>query len=183
MRSQSAYTLMEVLAALAIMILAGAASLSAMHTLRQHAENDAMRQQILQFIRRARTLVMQQDYRVIVCKSSDLQTCGGSWSEGQLMFVDWYKDKMLHDQRQIVAVNRMLDEHAELHVRFFPRYRDDIEFGGNSITRSDNGTMWYCRNGSQPAWAIKMNRYGKVKALKADADGNVKDSKGKLLEC
>lgn len=184
MNHTHAFTLIEALIVLAIMSILSLVAVPGLQTILQRGEDDALRADLVRMINFARTEALLYHKTVTFCKSHDAHTCGGEWLDGQIVFIGRAKQENALSAQRILAVNQITAQHGQLHARFYPFYRESIQFNPLLVAITDNGTFWYCHHRAlQPSWAIKINRRGMVHVLTPDKNGDIKDQKGKSLSC
>jgi type IV fimbrial biogenesis protein FimT len=181
---QRAFTLIEVLTVLAIVSILSMIAIPGLQSMLQRNQDDVIRADLLRLIYMARTEAILLGRTVTLCKSGDSHACNGDWSDGQIAYVESIQQGGEVQDDQILAVNKVVKRHGVLHARFFPFYRDKIHFNPVIKTVNDNGTFWYCRYHSlQPSWALKINRMGHAHTLLPDKNGEIKDQRGRALQC
>lgn len=184
MKHQQAFTLLEALIALTIITIVAAFTFPAAQHLLQRGQDEATRTALVRMIYFAREQADTRHQSIIICKTQDGLSCGGAWSDGQLVFVDDEQDGEIHQTEQIIMKQKMKVAQGQLHARFYPRYRDYIQFQPTNIETMDNGTWWYCHaHDKLPVWAITVNRVGGVNTHFPDAQGEIYDTQHNLLIC
>lgn len=178
------FTLLEALAALIILMMLSAVMLPGLQTILSHRQDEALQAEFMRLLQHARS---QSDIRhrtISLCHSRDLHACNGRWSDGLMMFVDDAEDGVVRDQGQILEVHQMKSVGGEIYFKFFPNFRDYIQFHPLVSANNDNGIIWYCRHASaSPLWAIVINKSGNFRVVRQDQQGRIVDTKGKLLRC
>ncbi len=161
-----------------ICTLLGLISISGLQELLTTSGEMICRNRLLQIITFARETSVMMHRTVTLCHSADLKTCGGSWGDGVLV----YAGESI-DGGKILLAER-LNLRGSLFARFFPRYREEIQFDPMAEVTNDNGTIWYCRpHAPKPTYAITINRVGVAAVQLPDRDGDIRDSHGKALAC
>lgn len=182
MKSLDAFTLIEVLITLFITIILATISFPMLKNIWQSAENNRLRDQLLQMISLAKSESQNRHMGISLCRSSDGVTCGDNWDDGYFIFVDENADGIVHDKEQIILIKQTNSAHGKLHWRSFPLYRNYIHFSPAGLTRSDNGTFWYCHE-KTAVWSITMNKQGRTYVTLPDKLGKIKDEHGRVLVC
>ena len=184
MKNQCAFTLIEIIIVLAIISVLSMIAIPGLQTLLRKAQDDAAQADILRMVEIARSEALLLRQTVTLCKSRDQRTCSGEWSEGQIVFVDPVQDGVVRDRSQVIAVNKMKNKGGDLRARFYPRYREFIQFNSMLAENDDNGTFWLCHVGSAlPVWAIKISKSGSAHVLLPDRNGEIKDKAGRVMMC
>lgn len=182
MRS-SGFTFIELLIGLAIIAVLAAFALPSFTALWQQNEATVLQQQLLRTLQFAQQEARVRHAAISVCKSNDGATCGGEWQHGQIVFLDNDDDGVIRSRDQILEVRQSSKQHAQLHWRGFPVYRDYVQFSP-AMTNDDNGTFWYCASTqTKPAWAIVLNKAGRARVVMPDKNGDIADTTGKVLGC
>jgi len=177
-------TLIEVMLVLIIIGIVASMSLSWLNTFYLRNQNDLRKSQLLTTLQFARLQSRAKHLPVALCKSKNHRTCGGDWSDGQLIFLDTKRDGIVHTKEQILAVMQTKFQPGTLHWRSYPHYRDYLLFMPMGLASNDNATFWYCHKQNEtPAWAIILSRSGVTRVVEPDKNGEVKDSHGKALSC
>jgi len=184
MHSQKAFTLIETLAALAIIAIVLAMSLPALRHFFNRTDDDIVKLTLIEAIDLARQEAHARHVPVVLCKSNNQLSCSGNWADGLLIFMDVNGDGVVRDREQIIQVMQGKPRYGKIYWRSFPYYRDYLLFPPAGLMRYDNATFWYCHTDSaSPVWAIVLSKTGKTRVDYPDADGNIKDGNGKTLSC
>jgi type IV fimbrial biogenesis protein FimT len=184
MKHQSAFTLIEVLTALAIISILSMIAIPNLQAFLQRSQDTALRADLLRLLETAHTEAQIKRKTITICGSRNQQFCTGDWSTGYMMFVDPTRDGILHDSSQIIAVQKFKTVRGTLHLRFYPHYREYIQMNPLMSEHKDNGTIWYCRQRSiLPVWGITFNGMGRNRVLSPDENGEIKDSHSRVLSC
>lgn len=184
MKSQFAFTLVEVIITLSIMMILLAVSIPSIRFFVDRIHDDILLQQLFNTLQLAHQESRVRNSRMVLCKSNNHVSCSGQWIEGQLIFEDENEDGIVHSKKQIVAVIQSITHQGVLYWRSFPYYRDQIVFLPSGLTQSDNGAFWYCHAMNQlPVWALMLNKSGKVRVVYPNKQGVIIDGHGKQLNC
>jgi hypothetical protein len=121
---------------------------------------------------------------ITLCHTNDQRTCSGSWADGQLMFIDFQQDGVIHEPSQILVNKQLPLRGGSLHARFYPQYRQVIQFHPLAVESNDNGVVWYCaKQRSRPVWAVLINKLGNTRLMLPDESGSIYDGSGSKLQC
>jgi Tfp pilus assembly protein FimT len=181
MHHQSAFTLIEMIVSIIIMIILMAIALPAWKLFLDRSQEDILQNQLLNAIVLAKSEANARHAVTALCKSQDQQSCSGEWQNGQLLFLDSYADGVIHEPQQILKVIQAFSHPGTIHWQAFPKYRHYLQFNPQSL-RNDNGTFWHC-HAQTILWAIMMNRAGRTRLVYPDQSGVIKGSHGKPLIC
>lgn len=166
-----------------VMILASLAPFCWRH-LFIHAQETMLLNDLLQTIQTAQSEAQARGVAIALCQSKDQTTCAGQWMDGFMIFMNENQDgKVRHVSEIVAAVKPQLRE-GILFLRSYPHYRGYLLFQSQSTMTNDNSTFWYCRpSQDKPAWAIIINRHGRLKVVYPDKKGMIVDSKDQSLLC
>lgn len=184
MKKFAAYTLLETLIVLSIVsILMSLTILSLQSTLNQENAN-ILESQLITAIETAEQSARANFSPVIFCPSNNHSACSTTWLNDWIVFIDKEEKAKVEDAGQIISLIQPNTKHGQLYWRAFPQYRGYLLFLPKTLTTSDNGTFWYCRERDKsPAWALVLNKSGRTRKVAPDKYGNVKDSQGNNLSC
>tara|TARA_R110000868_G_scaffold174324_3_gene410942 strand:- start:232 stop:828 length:597 start_codon:yes stop_codon:yes gene_type:complete len=176
---QSAFTLLEMLLALAVAAILMLLVIPGIKGMAQQNKQDALCKEMLSLIYFAKNQAETRRQVVTICKSDDQKTCSGDWSDGQLVFVDVENNGTIRDSEQVLLAKQLNTKQGDLYVQFYPSYRDSIKFSPISLDGSDNGTVWYCRkDATMPSWAIRISKVGDASVVYPNKHGQINDSHG-----
>jgi type IV fimbrial biogenesis protein FimT len=184
MKNNLGFTLMEAMVSLAIISILGMITVAGLSEMSQRANDDAVLADLFRLIEAGRNEAELRHQTITLCHSENLQSCGGEWGGGLILFIDKKRDGVIHHSSQIILVNKLKTARGNLHARFFPFYREYVQFNPLNDNINDNGTFWYCRrNALQPSWAVRINRMGIINILKPDSNGDITDHSGTKFNC
>jgi len=183
---ERAFTLAELLAALAVAAVALALAVPAFDDLLAGRRATAALDQIVGGIAVARTEAILQGRPVTLCPARATACLGRDrWHEGALIFVDDNGDGQRNDGERVLAALPPLPPGARLYWRSF-RNRSFLQFQPRGYTDWQNGHFLYCPPDGRPRHARMaiVNAQGRVRiARDADGDGVVEDAGGAPLRC
>ena len=107
MKLPHAFTLIETLIVLSIMVMVITVSLPAWKFFLDRHWDESVQYQIMNAIQFARLESQAKHSPIAICCSQDLITCSGSWSDGLLIFRDENETGTVVDKRQILAVIKL----------------------------------------------------------------------------
>jgi type IV fimbrial biogenesis protein FimT len=162
------FSLVELLIVLGIMTLVTSIGMISLRSFQEKSNAHVLISEVLRAIQLARSTAIARNEMVMLCPR------GSHWQNG---FV-------IKTQEQVLYGWQNLTIQGELHWRAFPLGRQEIDFLPTGFPRHENGTFWFCKSvTAQPAWAVVMNRSGRIRTVYPDKQGNVLDSKGIPLRC
>lgn len=176
----SAFTLIEVIISLTIIVITAAFILPSVNNFLIDNQDKVALRQIVNAISFAKSESQTRNISISICKSDDQKTCGRHWENGQLIFLDEEGDGVVHHAKQILTILKPA-LHGRLHWRSFPLHKPFLTFSPIEL-KENNGTFWYCRNAAAK-WAISINQAGRARVVYPNQDGVIKDSHGQALPC
>ncbi|WP_119694671.1 GspH/FimT family pseudopilin [Ectopseudomonas oleovorans] len=165
---QHAFTLYELLIALAVMSIGMTMALPALSSLKQHSEREALRNHLHASIDHARLQAVLNKTTVELCGSRDGLNCSRDWSRG-------WRIQLYHSPAHTLLVQKNRTSQPLQWAGFDQR----IRFYANGTSPSSNGRFFQCRN-STVAWQLILNRQGRARIARADenlAEGHRCESK------
>ena len=132
-----------------------------------------MSEQLRLSINFARNEAIVRNVPIILCKSRNQKECSGEWQDGYIILAE----------KKIIFAFKNTIQNGILHWRSSLNH-PYLTFMPSGISVQENGTFWYClKNTENPAWAIVINKAGRVRISYPDSSGEIIDEKGKLLAC
>lgn len=183
----SGFTLVEmmiVLLVLAVVLSLGAPGFSDL------IKNNRMLTQVYEMralLNNARSKALSQREFVVFCSSDDGETCGGSWQDGYLAFVDLDADGLVTDpddpDGDIVIQSRLRDSNFEKFA--YSNASNRIRFDNQGYAIGFNGTFTICDDrGKIEARGLIVTASGIVRSAEIrDDDGVLLDDQGDALDC
>ncbi len=185
MRSLTAYSLFELLFALAIVsILVGIAAPD-FQGLVERTRSDRTIKLLERAIEMARIAAISSQQIVTLCRSRDGGECGGQWQDGVLIFRDGDGDREIDDDEILIRWVTFPGYEGQLRWRAFQN-RQYLQFTPQGFTRYQNGNFTYCPadGDERHARQLIINRLARVRhAQDSDGDGIQEDSRGRPLRC
>lgn len=162
--AESGFTLIELLISLSIVASLLLFSLQGYKQAKIWFETRAVLTQLTHLIYYARSEAIRSGKPVTICKSRDGKTCSGSWSNGQIAFIN--TDKM----HLLIALGPV--KTGTLIFRAF-QSSDFLRFTPKGSTFEQNGTFIYCPNGNaRSAHTLIIEKSGRIKFSDEDSDGS-----------
>ena len=159
MRKVSAFSLIELLITLSIIIILLAITLPSEKLFFNNTVDQLAAYQLLRAIQLARQEAMVRGSKVTLCQSQDARNCGGDWRDGYIIQAN---------QKTLFSFKSK----AFIHWRAFPKTRTDLQFLPNGMTYAENGTFWYCDQ-DKVRWAIVISQSGRARMVWPDKWGKV----------
>jgi type IV fimbrial biogenesis protein FimT len=132
----------------------------------------------------ARSEAVKRNSTVTICKSSYATTCGGSWSDGWLMFEDNNSDGNLDAGEDVITTGSPTRNYQLIWAPFGPK--NYIRFYKNGMTSSHNGTFKFCPDDldSRYASAVIVSKTARIRvAQDKNQNGVREDASGNDLVC
>jgi len=119
----------------------------------------------------ARSEAIKRNKVVTICKSDDGMVCGGSWSDGWIVFADSDKDGS-RDNEEILILSGSVGGGYRLEWTAFGS-NNYIRFTQNGLTLSQNGSFKLCPSDNDVRFArtVVISKTARVR-LPKDSDGN-----------
>lgn len=132
----------------------------------------------------ARTEAIKRNSVVTICKSNNANQCGGTWSDGWIVFQDDDKDGS-RDVGEILISSGAIGNNYQLTWTAFGS-NNYIRFTQNGLTLAQNGTFKLCPddNDVRFARAVVISKTARVRMTKdANGDGIYEDASANNLTC
>tara|TARA_R110002049_G_scaffold255471_2_gene431026 strand:+ start:285 stop:839 length:555 start_codon:yes stop_codon:yes gene_type:complete len=132
----------------------------------------------------ARSEAIKRNSIVTICKSNNAAQCGGTWSDGWIVFQDDDKDGS-RDAGETLISSGTIGHGYQLSWTAFGS-NNYIRFSQNGLTLSQNGTFKLCPadNVTKYARAVVISKTARVRFPNdSDGDGIYDDANGDSLTC
>ena len=183
--SSTGLSLTEVLVVLAILASLASIAMPGLATLLRHREGESLMNLLGKTVRFARNAAITNGTVVTLCRSENGAECGGSWSQGMIVFIDADADRALDPGQRVLVSHTLESGTAEIYWRAF-RNRQYLQFTPLGSTNNQNGNFTICPGNGNPRFAHQLiiNRAGRSRlAVDSDGDGIVEDSRGRPVRC
>ncbi len=182
--NRNGFTIIELMVVLSVLAILSATALPSFKNTLTQLEIDGQVNALVSMIYLARSEAIKRKRVVTVCKSIDKESCGGSWSDGWIMFEDINADgnRDLNDTKINEAE---IQDGYKLRLSAFGS-QNYIRFLQNGLTSFHNGTFTLCpKNGDiKLARAIIFSKTARVRTSKDNNnDGIEEDDSNVNLEC
>jgi type IV fimbrial biogenesis protein FimT len=186
------YTLPELLITVAIITILTTLSLPALYP----AEEKEAEQVFLQLgalLASARAAAIQQHRSVVICPTTNLESCASDWNIGVIVFFDNNQNRQL-DQSESIIERRVWGNsltvssaglRGSLHWRVFGN-RQNIQISRIGEISDQNGSLTWCPPAGSAGTPHQMvlNSSGRIRlAIDQNGDGLREDSQGKPITC
>lgn len=163
MRYYRGFTLLELLAALAIVAILLTVAIPSWQALLANTRANAATRQLMMAINYARSEAVTGGEVVTLCKSSDFKSCGGSWSEGYIASAA---------DTEILRVFMPTHLGDRITWQGFPS-SNYVQFSPSGFTMAQNGSFYYCPENKDPRYAraVIVDQTGRARLSQEDAQG------------
>ncbi len=122
---------------------------------------------------------------ITLCPSSNKLSCGASWREGAIVFVDLNKNHIKDPNEILLHTFDSSFANQQVSWRAFQN-RNYLQFQQNGFTWAQNGTFRICVAASTLQYnrALIVTRSGRIRlSTDVNGDGFHQDSKGAKISC
>jgi prepilin-type N-terminal cleavage/methylation domain-containing protein len=96
----------------------------------------------------------------------------------------WEKGYEISSEEGILSVFRNPFSQGVLFWRAFPKHQEDLVFLPEGVSKTENGTFWYCdAKMHRTLWAIAVIQTGRARFIVPDSSGHIWDEQGEPLPC
>jgi type IV fimbrial biogenesis protein FimT len=167
--NSAAFTLIEILLVLTLLILIGSLAFPSFNALIGRSQHVIFSSQLFEAVQLTRNEAMRRGEPLTLCASDDGKNCVGEWRRG---YIIRQGKKVLFTFKQTMP--------GQLHWRVFGTHQQALVFLPLGLPAAENGTFWYCEGGAHsPAWALVLNRAGRPRLIYS----SVKDGALQSLKC
>ncbi|MED5510777.1 MAG: GspH/FimT family pseudopilin [Pseudomonadota bacterium] len=182
--NRNGFTVIELMIVLSVLAIISATALPSFKNTLTQLEIDGQIDELVSMIYRARSEAIKRNRVVTVCKSIDKNSCGGTWSDGWIVFEDKNADGEKDADETKISVGKIQGNY-KLKLSAFGS-QTYIRFLQNGLTSFHNGTFTLCpKNGSRKlARAVIFSKTARVRASKDSNNNGIDEgSSGADLEC
>lgn len=180
MRHSQGFTLLELIATLAIVAILVTVAIPALRDTLLRNRLAVQTNEVVRALSIARSEAVMRGVQVTLCKSSTTDTASpicttaGNWEQGFIVFADANRDNQKQDSEILIRIFGTLP--SKLHLKGNNNLKDSISYLPQGITNSQPGTFFLCdeESGLTKARAIIVSRLGRVRLGEEgqDASGN-----------
>lgn len=182
--NRNGFTIIELMIVLSVLAIISATALPSFINSLTQMEIDGQINDLVSMIYRARSEAIKRNRVVTVCKSIDKNSCGGTWSDGWIMFEDNNADGKKDADETKITEAELLDNY-KLKLSAFGS-QTYIRFLQNGLTSYHNGTFTVCpKNGNQKlARGVVFSKTARVRTTRDSNNNGIDEgSSGADLEC
>ena len=163
---QGGVTLLELLISLSVMCFLVLVAVPTGAALVEQVRADSTMNQLRAAYHFARAEAMTRGQTVIFCGSRDKQHCDGSWSHGQIIFVDVKNNQRLESQELLLREYPGLKGGASLQLSAFPSSHY-LRLKPAGYNKQQNGTFTYqsAQRQQQYSRQLVISRSGRMRKV------------------
>lgn len=170
MRTNAGFTLIELIASLAVLAATLTMAIPAMHLLRESSQAVSAMHQLTAALASARIEAVRRNQPVSVCPSSDGMRCRGDhlWDDGWLVFRDPDRAGQPHDAAAILQTFPAIGSHVRLRATVG---RPLVRFTPDGWSAGSNLSLRLCVGRAEPALfgAVVVNNAGRPRSERPSA--------------
>lgn len=149
---QRAFSLYELMICLLVLALLGLIALPSYTRWSERNQNEALRNELLASLRAARTYSVENNQTTELCGSLTGQECDSHWQSGWRI------------QRARDGAGLHITQLGRPHTLHWSGFSSRIRFRPDGLSPTSNGTFVLCSRDAQAAWALIINRQGRVRS-------------------
>ncbi len=185
MQSQKGITLFELLISIGIIGILSGAALPSYTRFIQKSEMNSQINQFIGLLTMARQYSVSKQQIVTLCPSTDGESCGKNWHDGQIIFTDRNRNRIIDEEDKLIRFAQKLPDNYQLTWRTFQN-KKYLQYTPSGFTNFQNGTFRYCVNQDDLSLnrAIIINIAGRIRlSTDSNNDGIHEDRKGDNVQC
>lgn len=158
-KKTSGFTLMELIIILAIVAILASMAAPSFSNIIQTNRMSTQYNELLGTLSLARSEAVKRGVSATVCKSDNGSSCGGSWHEGWLAFVDIDRDGVVDSGEEVVRIHSALSGGNTL---VFARNR--VTYDSDGLATGFTGTFTLCDSrGDTDSKGLVVSNTGRVR--------------------
>jgi len=183
--SSKGFTLIELIVTLTVGAILFAVAIPAYKSTMTRNRIETLMSELTRSLNIARSEAIKRGTTVTVCKSADQTNCGGTWSNGWIVFSDQNKDGSVDAGDELLQAKDTTDQGLSMKYAAFPS-SSYVQFLGTGFTKQQNGTFTACgiSNNVKNARAVIIYKTGRARqSIDSDNDGIYENGSGNALTC
>lgn len=181
---KNGFTLIEAMIVIAVLSILAALVLPSFQSLIRKQQVSGEVNVLVSLVYLARSEAIKRNSVVTICKSNDAEQCGGSWSDGWILFQDNDKDGS-RDVGEVLISSGVIEHNFILSWSAFGS-NNYIRFTSQGLTLSQNGTFKLCPSDGDARYAraVIISKTARARLSKDnDSDGVHESASGNNLTC
>jgi len=178
------FTLIELMVVISIIAILASLAVPSFADMIRRQKSSGEANVLFSLVYLARSEAIKRNSIVTICKSLDANQCGGTWSDGWIVFQDNDKDGSRDAGETLISSGVMGNEYQLSWSAFGSN--NYIRFTQNGLTLSQNGTFVLCPNDNDVKYAraVVISKTARVRLPKdSDGDGVYEGASGDNLMC
>ena len=170
-RPYSGFTLIELITVIAVLVITLGLAVPSFSSLIARNQQTSLINQFSTSLAHARYYAVQNSRRVILCPSTDLESCTGGfdWQQGFISFVDENYNRLRDAEEKLLAVTQV--DRNEVKVQTSTARRKIVFYPSGSSPGS-NVTIKFCSNVANiPGKALILSNSGRARFAKTTPSG------------
>ena len=159
----SGFTLIELMISIAVAAILFGIAVPQFSTVTQNARMTSARNGLFTAFQLARTEAITRHVHVVVCASSDGESCSGNWDGGALVYVDANRNRQREGNERLLT-QFSHDIFKNLEVKGGRRL---TSFGPDGRSGGSNQTLAFCAPGRSDGLSVVVSNVGRVRMGKA----------------
>lgn len=179
------FTLIELLVCLAIAALLTGYAVPSLVTIEKRSQATVAINWLVSSVIYTRSAAVSYDTNVTLCPSKDGHTCGGSWQQGTIVFIDANLNHRIDGKDRLLRRFQFPVPGARVSWHAF-RNRQYLQMTAEGFTNYQDGNFVYCPPDRNPRFAqqLVINLQGRSRvSTDRNGDGIVDDRRGHDLTC
>jgi len=171
-RPCAGFTLIELITVIAVLVITLGLAVPGFSSLIAGNQQTSLINQFSTSLAHARYYAVQHSRRVVLCPSSDLQSCTGGfdWQQGFISFVDENYNRLRDKKEKLLAVTQI--DRNEVQVQTSTGRRKIVFYPSGSSPGS-NVTIKFCSNAANiPGKALILSNSGRARLSKTTSRGD-----------
>lgn len=163
------FTALELIVSVTIFLIIAVIAVPSFYGLVNDMRADSEISKVNTAIQYARVQALSRGMAITLCKSQDKRSCGGSWSDGLMVFIDKDNTHQVSQPENILRVYSGVSAFGELSFNAFAA-EDYLQILPTGLTNWQNGTFVYCAKNREARFArsLIISNTGRIRETKGD---------------
>lgn len=184
MNKRKGFSLIELMIVIAIISIIAALAVPSFENIIRKQKVIGEANRLFSLLYFAKSEAIKRNVVITICKSDNRVECGGTWSDGWIVFVDSNKDGDRSVSETVISMGRIAGDYRLSWTAFGSN--NYIRFTDKGLTLGQNGTFKLCPNDGDArfARAVVISKTARVRLSKdSNSDGIYEDASGNALNC